>query len=266
MRLQNKIALIFGAGSIGPGIGNGRAMAILFAREGARVIAVDRDLAAAEATQAMLRDEGLDCTVAQADVTVSADIRRVVEATLADQGRIDVLVNNVGIVELGGPVELSEEVWDRVFDVNVKSMFLACKHVLPEMEKQRSGSIINIGSVAGLRWAGVPYLSYGASKSAVNGLSRYIAMQYAERGIRVNTILPGLMNTPMVVEPMSKFHGSVEKMIAERDAMCPTGKMGEAWDVANAALYLASDESKYVTGHELVVDGGLTQQVTGPRR
>lgn len=266
MRLQGKVALVFGAGSVGSGIGNGRAMAMLFAREGASVIAVDRDLASAQDTQNRIAAEGGVCEAEQADVTVSADLLRVVDACIHRFGRIDVLVNNVGIAELGGPVELSEDKWDLVFDVNVKSMFLACKYVLPQMERQGSGSIINISSLASVRWAGVPYVSYGASKAAVNGFSRYVAMQYAARNIRVNTILPGLMNTPMIVEPLAKFYGDVDSMVAQRDAMCPTGKMGDAWDVAHAALYLACDESRYVTGMELLVDGGLSQQVITPAR
>ncbi|CAO3383289.1 SDR family NAD(P)-dependent oxidoreductase [Azospirillum argentinense] len=266
MRLQGKVALVFGAGSIGSGVGNGRAMAMLFAREGASVIAVDRDLASAQETRNRIAAEGGVCEAERADVTVSADVLRVVEACIHRFGRIDVLVNNVGIAELGGPVELSEEKWDLVFDVNVKSMFLACKHVLPQMERQGSGSIINISSLASVRWAGVPYVSYGASKSAVNGFSRYVAMQYASKKIRVNTILPGLMNTPMIVEPLAKFYGDVDAMVAQRDAMCPTGKMGDAWDVAHAALYLACDDSRYVTGMELLVDGGLSQQVVTPAR
>ncbi|WP_374640873.1 SDR family NAD(P)-dependent oxidoreductase [Hydrogenophaga sp.] len=264
MRLKNKVALVLGAGSVGAGIGNGRAMAMLFAREGARVVAVDRDITSAQDTRERILAEGGHCEAEQADVSVAADVRRVVDACIAGFGRIDVLVNNVGIAELGGPVELSEEAWDRVFDVNVKSMFLACKHVLPHMERQGGGAIVNVSSLASVRWAGVPYVSYGASKAAVNGFSRYVAMQYARKNIRVNTILPGLINTPMIVEPLSKFYGGVSSMLAQRDAMCPTGSMGEAWDVAHAALYLASDDSKYVTGVELMVDGGLAQQVITP--
>ena len=267
MRLKNKVALVFGAGSVSAGIGNGRAMAMLFAREGAQVVAVDKDAPAARETQQRIFAEGGSCDAQQGDVAACADVARIVDACIGQFGRIDVLVNNVGIAEVGGPVELSEQKWDRVFDVNVKSVFLACKHVLPHMERQGSGSIINVSSLASVRWAGVPYASYGASKAAVNGFSRYVAMQYAGKNIRVNTILPGLMNTPMIVEPLSKFYGDdVPGMLAQRDAMCPTGCMGDAWDVAYAALYLASDESKYITGIELMVDGGLSQQVIAPSR
>lgn len=261
MRVQDKVALIVGAGSIGPGVGNGKAMSMLLAREGAKVLAVDRDLEAARETQRLVREQGGICEVHQANVGVSAEIRGMVDACVAHFGRCDILVNNVGIAEMGGPVELSEEGWDRVFAVNVKSMFLACKHVLPLMERQGSGSIVNISSLASTRWGGVPYVAYGASKAAVNGLSRYVAMQYAAKGIRVNTVLPGLIATPMIMEPLTKHYGcDLNHMIALRNSMCPTGSMGEAWDVAHAVLYLASDDAKYVNGIELVVDGGISQQ------
>lgn len=198
-----------------------------------------------------------------ADVTRSDSVKEMVEACVGRFGRIDILVNNVGIAALGGPVEQSEADWDRVMDTNVKSMFLTCKHVLPVMERT-GGSIINISSLAGIRWAGVPYVSYAASKAAVNQLTSVVAMQYARRGIRVNAILPGLMNTPMFVEPLKAHYANVDEMMRARNAMTPTGSMGDAWDVANAALFLASDESKYITGAQLPVDGGLHCQVAPP--
>jgi NAD(P)-dependent dehydrogenase (short-subunit alcohol dehydrogenase family) len=265
-RLQDKVALIVGAGSVSAGMGNGRAMAMLFAREGARVLAVDRDLASAEETCRRVHEEGGICEPYKADVTRGDEVKAMVSACVERFGRVDVLVNNVGIAEVGGPVELSEEAWDRIFDVNVKSMFLACKHVLPLMEQQGGGAIVNISTLASIRWSGVPYVAYCASKAAVNGLTRYVALQYASKKIRVNAVLPGLMNTPMIVEPLTQFYGgNVQQMIAKRDAMCPTGSMGDAWDVAHAALYLASDEAKYVTGVELVVDGGISQQILAPQ-
>lgn len=260
-RLEGKVALVCGAGSIGPGIGNGRAISMLFAHEGASIMAVDHKLEAAAETRRLIQAEGGACEVFAADVSRAAEVKAMVDACAARFGRIDVLVNNVGIAEMGGPVELSEEGWDRVFNVNVKSMFLSCKHVLPLMENQGGGSIVNISSVASKRWGGVPHLAYGASKAAVNSLTQYVAMQYARKNIRANAVLPGLMNTPMIVEPLTRFYGDATKMIEERNGMCPTGAMGDAWDVAYAALFLACDESKYVTGTEFFVDGGLSCQI-----
>ncbi|MBL8794246.1 MAG: SDR family oxidoreductase [Planctomycetia bacterium] len=260
-RLANKTALVFGAGSSGPGWGNGKATAVAFARAGAKVVAVDRALPAAEETRDLIVSEGGQCLALQADVTVAPSVEAAVQATLAFSDRIDILHNNVGIAELGGPVEASEDSWDRVMDVNVKGMFLTCKAVLPVMAAQGSGAIINISSIAGIRWLGVPYIAYAASKGAVNQFTRAVALEYAGRGIRVNAILPGLMNTPMIVEPFKKLYGNVEEMVRVREAMCPMKKMGDAWDVAHAAVFLASDEARYITGVLLPVDGGITCQV-----
>ncbi|NKB69767.1 MAG: glucose 1-dehydrogenase [Candidatus Latescibacteria bacterium] len=259
-RLKNKVAIVIGAGSIGPGWGNGKATAVLFAREGARIFAVDINLDAALETQSIIQKEGGQCTAHRADVTDNAAVEALVEACLAAYGRIDILHNNVGIVEVGGCVEASEESWDRVNQVNVKSVFLACKHVLPHMERQGGGAIVNISSVAGVRWLGVPYVSYSASKGAVNQLTQSIALQYAKKNIRANAVLPGFMETPMVANALSQTYaeGDVDKMVEIRNQLCPSGKMGDAWDVAHAALFLASDEAKYITGTQLVVDGGLT--------
>lgn len=200
------------------------------------------------------------CEVARADVARAADVKSTVEACLRTFGRIDILVNNVGIVVPGGAVEQSEDVWDRVVNVNLKSMFLTCKHVLPCMERQGKGAIVNVSSIAGIRWTGVPYISYSSTKAAVLGLSRSVALQYAARNIRCNTVLPGLMDTPMFVEPLKEVYagGDIEKMKDIRHKQCPMGRMGDAWDVAYAVLFLSSDEAKYVTGAELVVDGGIT--------
>jgi NAD(P)-dependent dehydrogenase (short-subunit alcohol dehydrogenase family) len=261
-RLKDKVALVFGAGSCGPGWGNGKATAVAFAREGAKVVAVDRHLPAAEETCGIIRGEGGNGIAVPCDVTDSTQVAAAVQQCVAKYGRIDILHNNVGIAEVGGPIEASEESWDRVLDVNVKSMFLTCKHVLPVMLTQGAGVIINISSVAGIRWLGVPYVAYAASKGAVNQLTVSIALQYADKGIRANAILPGLMNTPMIVEPFKKLYGSVEEMIRARDTMCPMKKMGDAWDVAHAAVFLASDEARYITGVLLPVDGGLTCKVS----
>jgi len=252
-RLKDKVALVSGAGSSGPGWGNGKATAALFAREGARVFAVDINLDAALETKRIVEKEGGICEALAGNVSHADDVAAMVDACIAAFGRIDVLHNNVGIVEVGGPVETSEESWDRVNDVNLKQ-------VLPHMERQGKGAIVNIASVSGIRWLGVPYISYAATKAAIIQFTRVIALQYARSGIRANSVLPGMMNTPMVHAPevIAAYGGSAEEMVRRRDAQCPMGRMGDAWDVAYAALFLASDEAKYITGTELVVDGGLT--------
>jgi NAD(P)-dependent dehydrogenase (short-subunit alcohol dehydrogenase family) len=262
-RLQDKVAIVTGAGSSGPGWGNGKATAVLFAREGAHVVAVDLKREAVEETVGIIRGEGNRGEAHVADVTQASDVERVVAHCIGTHGRIDVLHNNVGIVEVGGAVAASEESWERVVDVNLTSMFLTCKAVLPHMERQGGGAIVNISSVSGIRWLGVPYVSYAATKAGILGLTQSIAMEYARKGVRANAILPGLMNTPMIVRPLAGIYGEgdVDRMVAARSAQCPTGKMGDAWDVAYAALYLASDEAKYVTGAQLVVDGGLSCKV-----
>ena len=257
-RLVGKVAVVVGAGSSGPGWGTGKASAVLFAREGAKVLAVDLDEAAAAETKRLIEAEGGACATFRADASSAADNAAMVEACLRDFGRLDVLHVNVGIVELGGPVEIEEASWDRLLAVNLKSVYLAAKHALPVMERQGAGAIVTVSSLAAIRYPGFPQASYVASKSAVIGLTQNIALAYAAKGIRANCILPGLLNTPMIVKPMrAAYGGEFEQMIAKRDAQSPTGKMGDAWDVAHAALYLASDEAKYVNGVALPVDGGL---------
>ena len=263
-RLQGKVVIVTGCGSAGPGWGNGKAIAVLFAREGARMAGCDIRLAAAEETAEIIRGEGGECAVMAADVSKSGDVKALVDLAVERYGRVDILVNNVGIVEVGGPVEYPEEKWRRDLEVNITSMFLAAKHAIPHMERQGGGVLVNLGSIAGIRYTGVPYISYYTTKAAVQGFSRGVALQYAKKGIRSNVILPGLMKTPMIVEPLKGIYGegSVDKMMAVRDSQCPTGHMGDAWDVAEAAVYLASDSAKYVTGAELVVDGGITQKMS----
>ncbi|MXN65865.1 glucose 1-dehydrogenase [Stappia sp. GBMRC 2046] len=261
-RLADKVALVVGAGSIGPGWGNGKAAAVLFAREGARVVCADIDEAAAEETRSIIEGEGGSAISVRCDVTKSSDVEAMVARTVDIYGTIDILDNNVGIAEVGGVVELPEKEWDRVNAVNLKSVFLTMKHVIPVMRTAGGGSIVNISSIASIRYTGVPYATYYATKAAVNHLTRTTAVQYAGEHIRVNAVLPGLMKTPMVEKAAgladAYAEGDVEEMWRVRDAQVPMGHMGDAWDVAHAALFLASDESKYVTGIELVVDGGIT--------
>jgi NAD(P)-dependent dehydrogenase (short-subunit alcohol dehydrogenase family) len=257
-RLQDRIAVVFGAGSSGPGWGNGKATAVTFAREGAIVIAVDVKGDAAEETRAIIASEGGRASAAVADVTDGDSIKAVVDRIVADHGRIDVLQNNVGVTDMGGPVELSEEAWQRGLDLNATSAFLACKHVLPVMLRNRRGAIVNVSSIAAVRYTGYPYISYYAGKAALNQFTVAIALQYAKDGIRANAIMPGMMNTPLIYKQIAGQYESEADMVAQRDAACPMGRMGTAWDVANAALFLASDEAAYITGVCLPVDGGLS--------
>lgn len=249
-RLANKVVLVTGAGS-----GIGKACAELYAAEGGKVVLGSLDDGASTVAAAI----GAAAIGYRGDVSDEASVRDMVELAISSFGRIDVLHNNVGIVETGGAVETSEESWNRVIANNQSSVFLTCKHVLPHMVAQRGGAIVNIGSVAGLRWIGFPYLAYSASKAAMLAMTQNIALQYAAQGIRANCVLPGLMNTPLIREPLkAAYGGDIDSMIAQRDAKSPTGRMGDAWDTAYAALFLASDEARYISGAELVVDGGLT--------
>jgi NAD(P)-dependent dehydrogenase (short-subunit alcohol dehydrogenase family) len=265
-RLKGKTAVVVGAGSIGPGWGNGKATAVTFARAGAQVFCVDRNGAAADETAKIITSEGGRATAFTADASRADDVAAMVAACIEAYGRIDVLDNNVGIAEMGSVVEVSEADWDRVFAVNLKSAFLAMKHVIPVMAKQGGGSIVNISSIASIRHTGVSYVTYATTKAAMNQMTRTSAVEFAPKHIRVNAILPGLMKTPMVEHSAglaaSYAQGDVAAMWRARDAQVPMGHMGDAWDVANAALFLASDESKYVTGIELVVDGGITLKLS----
>jgi NAD(P)-dependent dehydrogenase (short-subunit alcohol dehydrogenase family) len=257
-RLQDRVAIVFGAGSSGPGWGNGKATAVTFARQGAIVHVVDVNREAAEETRGIIAGEGGRAHAGAADVTNSESVKALVDSVAAAHGRIDILHNNVGITDMGGPVELSEEAWQRGLDINVTSAFLTCKHVLPVMLKHKRGAIVNVSSIAAVRYTGYPYISYYAGKSALNQFTVGIALQYAKDGIRANAIMPGMMNTPLIYKQITGQYASDAEMVAKRDAACPMGRMGTAWDVANAALFLASDEAAYVTGHCLPVDGGLS--------
>ncbi len=259
-RFDGKVAIVTGAGCVAAGWGNGRAIAVRLAEEGARVLAVDRDLARLQETLAsagLARDAILPFA---ADVTDSASVAAMAAACVEAFGRIDVLINNVGGSAAGGPVEMDEAVWDLQVDVNLKSVFLGCKHVLPTMIAQRSGAIVNIASTSGLRWTGSAQVAYAATKAGVIQLSRVVAVQHAPMGIRVNTVVPGQLHTPMVEARLAKQRagGDVEALLAQRQRRIPLGFMGDGRDTAAAVLYLASDEARFVTGTELIVDGGMT--------
>lgn len=256
-RLDGKAAILFGAGSVGEGWGNGKAAAVLYAREGARVACVDVNLEAAEQTRKVIESEGGTAIALQADVTSLDSVRSAVEAAKQAWGAIDVLHNNVGMNIAGGPVETTEEDWDRVMAVNLKSLLFTCKCVLPIMEEQRRGAIVNISSLASIRWMHFNYISYYASKAGVNNFTRAVALQYADKGIRANTVLPGLMDTPHIYQAMKDHYSDFTEMREARAAVTPMKRMGDGWDIAHAALFLASDEAKYITGIELCVDGGL---------
>ena len=259
-RLQDKVAIISGAGCVGPGWGNGRATAFRFIEEGAKVFAVDRSESALEETVQRTAELGVKLPTHICDVTDSASVKAMVDACIAKFGRVDILVNNVGGSAAGGPVEMAEEVFDSQVDSNLKSVFLTCKHILPIMEAQSSGVIVNLASTSGIRWTGSAQVAYAATKAGVIQLSKVVAMQYANKGIRVNSIVPGQLHTPMVEARLAgqRSGGDVEKLLEQRLARIPLGFMGDGRDTANAAVYLASDEARWVTGTEIVLDGGMS--------
>lgn len=262
LSMTGKVAVVTGAGSVGPGWGNGKATATLLARQGASVFLIDVNEAAANETRQIIEQEGGTCAVHLCDMLNSADVAEMVQACVNRFKRIDVLVNNVGGSAPGDPVSMAEEVWDRQIDTNLKTVFLGCKHVLPVMVTQGKGAIVNISSVAGLRndgHGGRVHVGYSASKAAVIQLTRSTAGAYVKQGIRCNTVVPGLMHTPLVEQRLARTVGGNDAaaLIASRNARCPMGHMGTAWDVAHAVLFLASDEAGYITGTEIVVDGGL---------
>ena len=262
-RLAGKVAIVMGAGQTpGDTIGNGRATAILFAREGAHVIAVDRRPDSAEETVAMIHDEDGEAEAVSADATREVEVAALVADCVRRHGRIDVLHNNVGI---GGgdapPAQVTEEAWDRILAVNLKSVILPCKHVLPVMREQRTGVITNISSIAAV--CATPAVAYKTSKAGINAYTQSLALGNAKYGIRANVIMPGLMETPMAIEGISRERGiPKEELIKQRHAAVPLGaRMGTAWDVAWAAVFLASDEARFITGVMLPVDGGQSARV-----
>lgn len=260
--MSGKVAIVTGAGSVGPGWGNGKAAATLLARQGASVFLVDVDEAAAQETLGIIRSEGNSCATYQCDMTQASSVEKMVQACQERFGRIDVLVNNVGGSAPGDAVTMPEDVWDRQIEFNLKTAFLGCKYTLPVMVAQGCGAIVNVSSVAGLRndgHGGRQHVAYSASKAAVIQFSRATAGAFVKQGIRCNTVVPGLMHNPLVEQRLAKTvaNGDAAALIASRNARTPMGRMGTAWDVAHAVLFLSSDEANYITGTEIVVDGGL---------
>ncbi len=257
-RVEGKVAIVVGGGqTAGETIGNGRATAIVLAREGAHVLVADRDLASAEETVGLIREEGGEALAVEVDIVEEEAVRKLVATALERFGRLEILHNNVGAsVALGDApaTELTETAFDRILAVNLKGMWLACKHALPHL-RQAGGSIVNISSMAAR--SAYPLLGYKTTKAAVIALTENLAAANARYGVRVNAILPGLMNTPMAIEARVAEGANREELIAARDRRVPLGrKMGTGWDVAYASLFLHSEEAKFITGVSLPVDGG----------
>ncbi|KAB8262546.1 hypothetical protein BDV32DRAFT_136599 [Aspergillus pseudonomiae] len=262
LRLDGKVVLITGLGqTAADGWGIGAAIAMKLAQQGAIIFGGNRTLASAQRTKARIEREGGVCDVQETDVTNSASVKALVDNCLQRHGRIDILVNNVGKSEPGCPAGMSEEVWDQQVDVNLKSIYLSCHYVLPIMEKQETGgSVVNVSSIAGLRYIGKPQVAYSATKAAIMQFTKATAVIYAPKNVRLNTVVPGLIYTPYTQALAKRYApgGNEEEYMKMRDAQVPMGRMGDAWDVAHAALFLVSDEARYITGQEVVVDGGIT--------
>jgi NAD(P)-dependent dehydrogenase (short-subunit alcohol dehydrogenase family) len=266
VRLEGKTAIIIGAGQTpGATIGVGRASALRYAQEGAKVMAVDLDLASAEETAAMIRKEGGDCFSFQANVTQEATLKVAVEAAKERWGRIDILHYNVGSNTGAGDKQLfdiTEEIFDRVMAINLRGAIMVCKHVIPIMREQRAGAILTIGSLGA--FTNIPNVGYKAAKAGIDAFTKQLAIQNAEYGIRANSVLPGSIDTPMAIDVRVRMSGvNRNELTAKRDANVPLRhKMGTAWDIANAALFLVSDEANFITGVSLVVDGGCSVNVS----
>lgn len=263
-RLAGRVAVVVGGGQTpGATIGNGRATSVLMARAGATVVVADRDLVLAAETAEQIMSEGGRASAAALEVTDDEQHRDLIAQVMADHGRIDILHNNVGVSIAGGDadaLDLEPEAFDRLWQINLKGMWLAARHAIPHMREQGSGSVVNISSMAAK--LAYPLVGYKTTKVAMLGLTENLALTNARYGIRVNAILPGLMNTPMAIEARVGQGTPREDVVAQRDRRVPLGrKMGSAWDVAHAALFLHSDEARFITGISLPVDGG--QGLTG---
>lgn len=259
-RLPGKVAIVTGAGCVGPGWGNGRATCVRFAEEGARIFAVDLKAETMEETVSRVTDAGGKIETHLCDVTDRAAVEDMVAACIDRFGAADILVNNVGGSAKGGAMDLDEETWNRQMDFNLKSVFLTCRAVLPHMVGKGSGSIVNTSSTSGIRFTGSPQVAYAASKAAIIHFSRVTAVEFAPKGVRVNTVVPGQLHTPMVETRLAgqRSGGDVDALLQTRLKRIPMGWMGDGRDTANAALFLASDEARFVTGTEIVVDGGMS--------
>ncbi len=259
-RFEGKVAIVTGAGCVAAGWGNGRAMAVRLAEEGAKVFAVDRDPQRLQETLSLAGEAANSITTFECDVTSSLSVQSMVNHCVATLGTVDILINNVGGSAPGGPVEMSEEVWDSQLAFNLKSVFLTCKHTLPIMIAKEHGAIVNVASTSGIRWTGSAQVAYAASKAGVIQMSKVMAVQHAPHGIRVNTVVPGQLHTPMVEFRLAKQRagGDVEALLAQRIKRIPLGFMGDGRDTASAALFLASDEAQFITGTEIMVDGGMS--------
>jgi NAD(P)-dependent dehydrogenase (short-subunit alcohol dehydrogenase family) len=261
LRLDGKVAFVTGAGSVGAGWGNGKATAVLMARRGATVFALDNRQEAVDETLALIQGEGGSATAHVADVTNSDEFRAAFDRCVALHGGLDILVNNVGGSFPGGAETMAEADWERQIDLNLRSAFLGCKHALPHLKRRGRGAIVNLSSIAALRMsADRPHVAYSASKYGILALTKSVAMEHAPLGIRCNTVIPGLMHTPLVEHRLVRQLGANDAaaLIARRNAQVPMGQMGDAWDIAHAVLFLASDEAKHITGTELIVDGGIS--------
>jgi NAD(P)-dependent dehydrogenase (short-subunit alcohol dehydrogenase family) len=270
MKLAGKVALVMGAGSIASGIGNGKAAALAFAREGAKVVAVDINEEAVRDTQRRIREAGGACDIVAADVADEGDVKIATERCLSVFGAFDILHNNVGVSMFGGVADVAPADWDKVIATNLRGMYLACHFAIPIMEEAGGGAIVNVGSTSALRYIGLPQAAYATSKGAIVTMTRVIAAQHGPRNIRANVVTPGIIDTPLLRQAATKTlleiykTDDIEEVRRIRAKTVPLGRFGDPEDVANAAVFLASDDARYITGIELVVDGGLTSQTQFP--